>query len=97
MVGVLAQDRAERWPREQLVLSRPQVQHDVGAARLARDGLDGVVAFAGALPRHALLGGQPGAAGGQRHAIGDDEGGVEADAELPDELRVLGGVGGQAS
>ena len=56
---------------------------------------DRVAAFARALPADAVLGGQAGAARDERHPVGDDEGGVEADAELPDEVRVLGAVGGQ--
>ena len=39
-----------------VVLALAQVQDDVGAARLADDGLDAVVALAGALPAHAVLG-----------------------------------------
>ena len=61
-----------------------------------RDLLDGVVALAGALPSHALVGRRAGAAGHERHPIGHDEGRVEADAELADELRVLRAVGRQA-
>ena len=75
---------------QQLVLARPQVQDDVGAARRLLDRLDGVLAFARALPLHAVLGGQAGAAREQRDAVGDDEGGVEADAELADQAGVLG-------
>ena len=52
---------------QQLVLLGAQVQHDVGAARRPLDGLDGVLAFAAALPPHAVLGRQPGAARRQRH------------------------------
>ena len=63
---------------------------DVGAARRLGDGLDGVVALAGALPAHAVLGAEAGAARHERHPVGDDEGRIEADAELADQVRVLG-------
>ena len=75
---------------QQLVFSGRRCRIDVGAARRLLDGLDGVVAFARALPAHAVSARRAGAAGHQRDPVGDDEGRVEADAELADELRVLG-------
>ncbi len=60
-----------------------------GAALGAREGLDLELAGAGAGPAHALLGRHAGAARLHGDAIGDDEGRVEADAELADELGVL--------
>ena len=56
---------------------------------------DVVVAFAGALPPDAFLRRTAGAARHQRDAVGDDEGCVEADPELPDQLRGTGGVSAQ--
>ena len=95
MVRVLAQDLPQPRARQQLVLFRPQVQDDVRAACGLLDGLDRVLAFARALPLHAVVGGQAGAARQQRDAVGDDEGRIEADAELPDQVGVLGAVGGE--
>ena len=86
---------AQAAARQQLVLFRPQVQDDVGAARGLLDRFDRVVALAGAFPLHAVIGGRAGPPGDQRHAVGDDEGGIEADAELPDQVGVLGAVGGE--
>ena len=58
VVRVLAQDLPQPRARQQLVLFRPQVQDDVGAARGLLDRFDRVLAFARALPLHAVVGGQ---------------------------------------
>jgi hypothetical protein len=42
-----------------------------------------------------VFGRQSCAPGDQRHAVGDDEGRVEADTELSDEMRVLGAIRGE--
>ncbi len=60
-----------------------------------RLGLQRVAAAAVGLPAHAMLGTESRAPGDQRHLVGDDEGGVETDAELADELSVHGLVAGQ--
>jgi hypothetical protein len=65
------------------------MQHDIGAARVLVHSLDGVVTFTRALPAHPVLWCEPSAARRERDALGDDERGVEADAELADEMRVL--------
>jgi methyl-accepting chemotaxis protein len=69
------------------------MQGDLGAAAGLVDLFHGVgasfVAGHRALPLHTLAGGQAGAAGEHGDAIGDEEGGVEADAELADEVGVL--------
>ena len=95
VVGVLAQDLAQAMARQQLVLVGPQVQDDVGPAASLLDRFDRVAALSRALPADAVLGGQAGAPRDQGHPVGDDEGGIEADAELSDEVRILGPVGGQ--
>jgi hypothetical protein len=59
------------------------------------DGLERVLAGALGFPADAVLGGQSGAAGGQRHAVGDDERRVEPDAELADQVGVLRLVAGE--
>ena len=55
----------------------------------AVDGLDGELAIGGGLPAHAAAGGLTGLARQHLDAIGHDEGGIEAHAELADELRIL--------
>ena len=95
MVRILAQDLPQAVARQELGLIGTQMQDDFGSASGFLDGFDGVAAFARALPADAVLGGQAGAARDQCHPVGDDEGRVEADAELPDELSIFGAVGGQ--
>ena len=95
VVGVLAQDLPQAMARQEIVLVGPQVQDDVGPAGELLDRFDRVAAFPGALPADTVLGGHAGAAREQRDPVGDDEGGVESDAELPDEVSVLGPIGGQ--
>ena len=86
---------AQAMARQEIVLVGPQVQDDVGPAGELLDDFDRVTAFSRALPADAVLGGEAGAPRDQRDPVGDDEGGVEADAELADEVSVLGPVGGQ--
>ena len=92
---VLAQDLPQAMARQEIVLVGSQVQDDVGPAGGLLDDLDRIAAFSRALPTDTVPGGQAGAPRDQGHAVGDDEGGVEADTELSDEVRVLGAVGGQ--
>jgi hypothetical protein len=66
-----------------------QVQGDLGAARGAVGHLDAEFARAFRFPAHALVRLDAGAAGQHRDAVGDDEAGVEADAELADQAGVL--------
>ena len=80
---------------EQIVLALAQMEGDRGAARLSGGRLEGVLAFARALPAHRLVRREPGAAARERDPVGHDEGRVEADAELADELRVLRLVAGE--
>jgi hypothetical protein len=82
VVGVLAEDAAQTRTSQQVVLLGTQVQDDLGSARLLRDDLDRVVALAGALPADRLLSHHACPPGDERDAVGDDERGVEADAEL---------------
>ena len=66
-----------------------QVQDDVGAARLLFALLDGVAAVAGRFPAGSRSPCLPPLAGDERDPVGHHEGGVEADAELADQLRVV--------
>ena len=59
------------------------------------DRLDGELAAAVGLPAHALVRLLAGAAGQHRHLVGDDERGIEAHAELADQVRVLLLVAGE--
>ena len=95
MVGVLADDRLQLPAAEELVLAFAQMQRDVGAARCLVDHLDGVVALAAGFPAHGLVGFDAGAAGNHRDLVGNDEGRVETDAELADQVGILGLVAGQ--
>ena len=95
MVGIFADDRLELPVGQELVLAFAQVQ-DTSVPRV---GLSTVSSVNSPSPsdsqRTPVLGGEAGAAGGQRHLVGDDEGGIEADAELADQLRVLLLVAGE--
>jgi len=65
------------------------------AAGWRLDGLDGVGALAVGLPAHALVGGQTGTPRRQGDVIGDDEGSVEARAELAAEHGIFALVSGR--
>ena len=95
VVGVLPDDRAQPEPAEQVVLSVPEVQDDRGASGWLLDGLQCVLAPPVGCPADALVRGQARPPGGQLHPVGHDERGVEADAELTDQGRVLPLVAGQ--
>ena len=95
MIGVLAHDAPQAVAVEELVLAVAQAQHDLGAARLHVDGLDGELALAARLPAHPLGGGTAGATRGDGDVVRDDEARVEPDAELADEPGILRVVAGQ--
>ena len=69
----ISQDGAQAIAREQLVLLWSEVEDHIGPPRLFCDRLDGVLAFAGAFPAHAMLRAQAGAARHERHPIRHDE------------------------
>ena len=95
VIGVAAH-QGPQAPRVRVLLGVvAQVQHDPGADRIERGALDGEVALAGRLPAHAGLGRVAGAAAVDLDPAGDNERGVEADAELADQLGVLGLVAAQ--
>ena len=95
VVGVLPEDGPQPRAVEELVLALPQVERHLGPALLADRRLDGVVPLPRALPPHRLRGLEAGAPRLQHDALGDDERGVEPDAELTDELGVRRPVPGQ--
>ncbi len=96
VIGVLADDRAQAVTGQQVVFAFAQMQGDFRAARRLIHRLQRVFALPVAFPAHPVLGAHPRAAGHQGHAVRNDEGGIEAHAELPDQVGVLGLVAGQA-
>ena len=72
-----------------------QVEGHVGAARSSLDPLHRELARAVRGPAHALVGRQAGAAAFNDNALGHDERRVEPDAELADQVGILGGIAGQ--
>ena len=70
----LREDLPQAMARQELVLVGPQVQDDVGAARRpSRRSRPCSSPSPVALPAHAVLGGQAGAARDHRDPVGDDE------------------------
>ena len=90
MVGELADDAAQTPGIQELLLVVLQVQDDVGAASGFFERLQGKAAAAVGLPTHTVLGTQPGATRDQGHLVRDDEGRIETDTELADQLAVFG-------
>ena len=95
VVGILGDDRAQLPLVQQLALLLAQVQGHFGAARGLVHRFQRVFALAAGLPQHAVFRPHAGAAGAQRDLVGDDEAGIEADAELADQIRILGLIAGQ--
>ncbi len=95
MVGIFADDVAQLVAFQQVVLTFTQMQRDLGAARGLVHHLDGEFSAAVGFPAHALVGLLAGAARQHRHLVGDDEGGIEAHAELADQAGVLLLIAGQ--
>jgi hypothetical protein len=95
VVGILADDSLQLPAAGELVLALAQVQRDVGAAAGLFHHLDGEIALAAGFPAHGLIGLDAGAAGNDGHLVGDDERGIETDAELADQVGILGLVAGQ--
>ena len=95
VVGVFLDDVANAPIVQEFGLILFQMQHHFGAALFAFDILQGETAAAIGFPTHALIGPGTGPAGDDRDLVGDDEGGIEADAELADELGVLFLVAGE--
>ena len=74
---------------EQVVLIGAQMQSDIRAARRLIQHLYEKFPAAIRFPAHALVGLLPGAARGDNDLVGDDKSGIETDAELPDQVRIL--------
>ena len=95
VVGVLADERAEPDGVEKLGFFGFEREGHHGAPFGLLHGLHRVAPVAAAAPQHGFTGRQPRAPAQHLDALGHDEGGVEADAELPDEMRVLLGFPAQ--
>ena len=80
---------------EEIVLAFAQMQDDIGAASGLFDLLDGKIALPGRFPSDCLIRRETGTAGNYRHLVGNDEGGIEANTELANEVRILGLIAGQ--
>ena len=89
MVGVLLDDVAQAPAIGELVVAGLQVQDDTGAAVGLVDGRDFELAFALGGPVHAFAGREAGTTAEDIDLVGDDEGGIEAHAELADQVRIL--------
>ncbi len=95
VVGVLADDGTQLPAVGQVLGLRAQMQGDLGAARRLVHHLQSEFAAAVGLPAHPLARLLAGAPGQHGDAVGDDEGGVETDAELTDQVGVLLLVAGE--
>ena len=93
MVGILADDGAHAPVVEEIVFAFTQMQGDFGAAIGLGDVGNGIFPFAGGFPEHAVLRFIARRTGTHGHFIRHDEGRVEADAELADQLAVFRLVG----
>ena len=93
VVGVAAHHRPQAEAVRELDRVRLQVQRDAGAARRVVDGLDGELVLARGGPARCRV-----FASAPRHHfdfLGDDEGAVEANAELADQGAVLALIAGE--
>src|SRR5581483_10790398 len=88
VIGIARDEAAQLPALQELVLVGFQMQRHARAARRVGDVFERVFARAFGLPAHAGAGFAAGAARGQRHAVGDDEGRVETDAELANQIGV---------
>ena len=95
VVRILADDRAKPRAGQQVVLAVAQMQRDFRPALRALRRLDDEFSTAVGLPAHPRGGRLAGAPRQHGDAVGDDERRIEADAELPDEVRVLLLVAGE--
>src|ERR1017187_3427344 len=96
VIGIAAHQSAQPEGVDKLLGFRFQMQHHAGTALLARDGLDRELPVSARFPAYRRLSRGVGAAAEQLDPLGDDERGIEANAELPDQLGVLLLVPGKA-
>src|SRR5471032_2549226 len=89
MVGVLLDDVTQAVTVGEFIFTGFEVQHDAGAAVSLVDGGDFELALTFGGPVHAFAGVEAGATAEHFNLVGDDEGRVEAHAELADQVRIF--------
>ena len=95
MIGILADDRFQLPATKEFIFAFAQMQSDIGTARGFFNHLDGVIPFAAGFPADSLVGFNAGTTGNDRYFVGNDEGRIETDAKLADQVRILGLIAGQ--
>ena len=90
VIGILANDLAQFPAGEQFILTLAQVQRHVGAAPSLFDRLDRKFTLPRRLPFDCLISRQPGTERNDRYFVGNDVGGIKADAELANQVRIFG-------
>ena len=93
MVGIGLDHRLQPGRLQELVLAFPQMQPDFGAARLPLRLRDGELAAPIRFPGERLF--RPRCARDHAHPLRHHEGGIEADAELPDQRDIVLRIAGQ--
>ena len=89
VIGILGDGRAHRPGFQEIFTIGLEVQRNACAACFARDRFARICTFARTFPTYGLVGSGFGRTRLNRHLVGHDKGGVEADAELTDQLAVL--------
>ncbi len=89
VIGVFLDHVAQAPAIGELLLALFQVKDDAGTALGLVDGSDVELALALRRPVHPFAGRLAGATGVDIDLVGDDEGAVETDAELADQVRIL--------
>jgi len=97
VVGILADDGLQPPGIEEFILPFAQVQDHVGATPGLFHPFHGKVALTAGFPAHGLIGGQAGAAGDHGDLVSNNEGRVETNAELADQVGVPGLVASQGA
>ena len=95
VVGVATHDVSKPVALEELVLTFAQAESHLGAAGGKGHAFHRVLAVAGGFPAHPALHRHAGPTRVNGDLVRDDEAGVEAHSELPDELQILGTVPGE--
>ena len=95
MVGVFLDDAAQAVRFEEFLGIVFQMEGDNGSALALFGTADGIFRLAAGLPQHGVRGIGTGLAGQHFDFSGNNEGGIEADAELTDQLGILLLVAGQ--
>ena len=84
-----------RQPLSKFVLAFAQMQDNLRAAICLLHCLKRIIAFTAGFPADAMFGRQAGTTRDERHLVRDDECRIKTDAELADQVRILGLIAGQ--